>query len=103
MAILGSHALALSKEDGHPFQAVRMVGSSSSQTTPALHEGWELVYSTPTISLPSGRHSLEAELSSLLGQLSEYGNNGNRGVKVHLCSDESRTWTVFDCGVVEHL
>jgi hypothetical protein len=101
VAILGAHALALSQEDGHPFEAVRMVRSS---TTLSPHDGWDLVYSTPPISLPLRQHSLQTELSSFLARLSSQGNtlgSCSRGDKIHLCLDEPRTWTVYDCGVIE--
>jgi len=103
MAIVGPHALALSQEDGLPFQAVRMLKSPPLSSTLSSHNGWDLVYSTPAVFLPLGRHGLETELSDLQARLSSQENaldSWNRGDKLELCLDESRTWTIFDCGVI---
>lgn len=105
IAIVGPHALALSQEDGLPFQAVRMTKSSALAPTLGPHNGWDLVYSTPDNSLPLGRDNLRTELCGFLDRVNRQGNipdPWNRGYKVESCLQESRTWTIFDCGTIGH-
>jgi hypothetical protein len=102
MAIVGLHALALSQSEGQPFQAVRMIRSSSPSPSSRSHHGWEVIYSAPS---PSS-NTLEAALSDFLTLLNDKGSQSTVGcwttgdkIRFEL-ENTHRTWTVFDCGVV---
>lgn len=103
IAILGSHALALSQTDGEPFQAVRMAKTPSPSIRSAenLH-GWKAIYSTLS---PSESNPLGAVLSEFLDLLHSKESSNTidlwiRGEKIRLGPENvSRYWTVFDCGI----
>jgi len=109
IAIVGSHALALSQTDGEPFQAVRMAKTSSPSIRSAeIHHGWKAIYSTLSPS-PSEFDALGGVLSEFLALLNgkESSNTVNlwvRGEKIRLGPENvSRDWTVFDCGIIASL
>ncbi|KAH7927216.1 hypothetical protein BV22DRAFT_1118417 [Leucogyrophana mollusca] len=87
MAVLGSHALALSHEEGLPFQAIRMHRSSPDAA-------WMLVYKSSHSPSEPSAHSLEACLSALLSSPNR--DIIKRGDRVEL---GGRTWTAFDAGI----
>ncbi|KAH7927214.1 hypothetical protein BV22DRAFT_1127582 [Leucogyrophana mollusca] len=97
IAVLGPHAVALSHEDGLPFQVVRMYRSSADAA-------WSLVHKSQTPKSqppPSPSHALGTYLSTFLALFTEREGTGGmwkRGDSVKL---GGRAWTVFDAEIQE--
>jgi len=97
MAVLGSHAVSMSKFSvEQPFAAIRMDRVDSAAA--AGNGPWQMVYST------AQSKNLREQLETLLKGLDEYVHGNKRGDSLRILPEVGQVghlvsvWTVFDCG-----
>ncbi|KAH7910555.1 hypothetical protein BJ138DRAFT_1152559, partial [Hygrophoropsis aurantiaca] len=93
IAVLGPHAVALSHEDGLPFQSVRMY-------RPSVDATWSLIHKFPNLqSIIAFSHSLETYLSTFLDIFNKREGTNKLWKRGDVVEISGRAWFVFDAGI----